>query len=330
MEHVRAGTGGEERGYGSGLKSPKTRFISTQYIQALNIGNYSHILRTEPGKRMAQRSRGRRATAGKLGLLEEEKGSGRKGRQKLPSDGAIVGRLLRRMFGILFRIVLTFFAGSIALVVIYRFVDPPLTPLMIIRPIEGIGGGKLVGVSKEWIDIDEVDRDLLKSVIAAEDARFFEHGGIDWKAVEAARKYNEKHKGEKVRGASTITMQCARNVFLWQDRNYLRKALEAYFTYLIEFVWGKERILEVYVNAIEWGDGTYGVEAAAQRYFNTSARKLTPRQAALLVAVLPNPRKWSPAEPTGYINKRASTITSRARAVKLDALAATEEKEGKK
>lgn len=275
---------------------------------------------------MAQRSRGRRYTAEKLGLLDtpETPGTGRKG--KLPSDGAIFSRVVRKIFRIVFRIVLTFFIGSIALVLLYRFVDPPLTPLMMIRPLEGLGSGELVGVSKEWIDIDEVDTDLLKSVIASEDARFFEHGGIDWKAVEAAQEYNEKHKGEKVRGASTITMQCARNIFLWQDRNYIRKGLEAYFTYLIEFFWGKERILEVYINMIEWGDGIYGVEAAAQAYFGTSARTLTPQQAALLVAVLPNPRKWNPATPTGYINKRASTIRARARAATLDPIFGEEKK----
>lgn len=278
---------------------------------------------------MAQRSRGRRATAEKLGLLNEE-GNEKGRRGKLPSDGAIFSRVVRRIFRIAFRIVLTFFIGSVALVLLYRFVDPPLTPLMMIRPIEGLGSGQLVGVSKEWIDIDEVDRDLLTSVIASEDARFFEHGGIDWKAVEAAQAYNEKHKGEKVRGASTITMQCARNIFLWQDRNYIRKGLEAYFTYLIEFLWGKERILEIYINMIEWGDGIYGVEGAAQAYFNTSARTLTPQQAALLVAVLPNPRRWSPAKPTGYINKRASTIRARARAVRLDPIFGKETERKKK
>lgn len=268
---------------------------------------------------MAQRTRGRRATAEKLGLLEDSEGKRRSGR-KLPSDGAIVSRLFRRLFRIVLRVAATFFIGSIALVLLYRFVDPPVTPLMLIRPIEALSDGRLMWLDKEWIDIDDVDDDLLQSVIASEDARFFKHGGIDWEAVEAARKYNEKHAGEKMRGASTITMQCARNVFLWQDRNYIRKALEAYFTYLIEFLWGKKRILEIYVNVIEWGDGIYGVDAAAQHYFNTSASKLSAQQAALLVAVLPNPRRWSPAEPTEYIRKRAATIRKRAPVSKLDAI----------
>ncbi len=227
---------------------------------------------------MAQRSRGRRATAEKLGLLDDTEAANGKRRsgKKLPSDGAIVGRLLRKIVRILFRVAVTFFIGSVALVLLYRFVDPPLTPLMMIRPIEGVGNGRFVWIKKNWIDIDDVDPDLLKSVIGSEDARFFTHSGIDWKAVESAREYNEKHKGKKMRGASTITMQCARNVFLWQDRNYIRKALEAYFTYLIEFLWGKKRILEIYINIIEWGDGLYGVDAAAEEYFGTSAAKLTP------------------------------------------------------
>ncbi len=260
-----------------------------------------------------KRTRGRRASAEELGLIEK----GRRGR--LPSDRTILGRIFRKTAQILLRVGATFIIGSIALVLLYRFIDPPVTPLMLIRPLEGLGEGRFVGVSKEWIAYDEIDPNLLKSVIAAEDARFFSHGGIDWDAVESAREYNRKHAGEKIRGASTITMQCARNVFLWQGRNYLRKVLEAYFTYLIEFLWGKERILEVYVNVIEWGDGIYGVDQAAQTYFNSSATELTERQAALLSAVLPNPRRWSPATPTKYIEKRAGSIVKGARIVKLAA-----------
>ena len=267
------------------------------------------------GKRQ---SKGRRAAAEKLGMLEGPDTGKRRG--KLPSDRAILFRIMRRFTRLLFRVAATFVIGSIAFTLIYRFIDPPVTPLMLIRPLESLGDGCIVGINKKWISIDEVDPTLLKSLIAAEDARFFEHGGVDWKAVEAARKYNEKHKGKKVRGASTITMQCARNVFLWQGRNYLRKGLETWFTYLIEFLWGKERILQVYINMIEWGDGVYGVEAAAQKYFNTSADKLTPRQAALLVAVLPNPRRWNPAEPNAYINRRVSSIMKGARIVDLDRL----------
>ena len=273
--------------------------------------------------RRRRRTRGRRDTAGRLGLLAEE--SGKKGRAPLPSDRAILSRILRRIGRILLRLAATFVIGSIALVIIYRFVDPPVTPLMLIRPIEGIGSGRFVGVDKEWTDIDDIDPILLRSILAAEDARFFSHGGIDWEAVDAARDYNRKHAGKKVRGASTITMQCARNVFLWQGRNYLRKGLEVWFTYLIEYLWGKERILEVYVNVIEWGDGTYGAAAAAEHYFGASIDELTPRQAALLSAILPNPRAWSPTEPSKHVERRVGAITKGARIVKLPFLEGDEE-----
>lgn len=225
--------------------------------------------------------------------------------------------MIKRVFKWIFRLVAAFFIVSISLVVIYRFIDPPITPLMLIRPLEGATGGNVVGVTKEWVSIDDVSPVLLRSLIAAEDGRFFSHGGVDMKALERAQAYNERMKGKKLRGASTITMQCARNVFLWQGRNYIRKGLEIYFTYLMEFVWGKKRILEVYINVIEWGDGIYGVQAAAQKYFGISARDLNARQAALLASVLPNPRRWSPAAPTAYINKRASGIQGRARGVSL-------------
>ena len=259
--------------------------------------------------------RGRRAAAERLGLLGEKGGPG-----GYPSDRKILGRIVARFFRILLRLAATFIIGSVALVLLYRFIDPPVTPLMLIRPLEGLGQGRIVGISKDWISIDEVDPVLLRSVIAAEDARFMTHGGIDWEAVEEARIYNEKHQGEKVRGASTITMQCARNVFLWQGRNYLRKGLEAWFPYLIEFLWGKERILEVYINVIEWGDGIYGVNQASLEYFGTPAGELTERQAALLASVLPNPRRWSPAEPTPWIEKRTASIIKGARIVSIDQL----------
>ncbi len=219
-----------------------------------------------------------------------------------------------------FRLIAFFLLASVALVLIYKVIDPPITPLMLMRPFEGLAGGEMVGVDKKWVSIDEVNPTLLRAVIAAEDGRFFVHNGVDWKAVDAAQKRNERSDGKKLYGASTITMQCARNVFLWQGRNYVRKGLELYFTYLMEFLWSKKRILEMYVNVIEWGDGVYGVEAASQKYFGIHASQLSAHQAALLASVLPNPRKWSPAQPTGYISHRASTIEARAAGVGLGAL----------
>ena len=295
---------------------------------------------------MAKRSRGRRAVAEQLGLIDEEissragqgrAGGGAKGAPRggtrgagpsrnagrggaLPSDGAIVATMIKRIFGWVFRLIAGFVIASIALVIIYRFIDPPLTPLMLIRPVEGLAGGRFVGIDMEWIDIDDVNPALLRSVIAAEDGKFFSHAGVDIKALQRARAYNERMKGKRVHGGSTITMQCARNVFLWQGRNYIRKGLEIYFSYLMEFFWSKKRILEVYVNVIEWGDGVYGVEAASRKYFGVSASRLDSRQAALLASVLPNPRRWSPAAPTKYISGRASTIRKRASGVGLGPL----------
>jgi monofunctional biosynthetic peptidoglycan transglycosylase len=155
-------------------------------------------------------------------------------------------------------------------------------------------------------------------VVAAEDARFFQHYGIDVDAVEQARRFNARHRGLRLHGASTITMQCARNVFLWQGRTYLRKALEIYLAALMELLWDKRRILEVYVNVAEWGDGVFGVEAAARRYFGVDAAHLTRRQAALLAAALPSPRRSNPAAPTPYLARRAQVIESRAARISLE------------
>ncbi len=255
-------------------------------------------------------------------------------RGKLPSDGTILGTLMMRALRWVVRVALFFLVASIATAVLYRFVNPPITPLMLIRPLESLGEGRMVGVDKNWVSIDRIDPVLLRSVIASEDSRFFIHNGVDWEAVKQAEKRNEKAKGKKVWGASTITMQCARNVFLWQGRNYVRKGLEVYFTYLMEGFWSKRRILEVYLNVIEWGDGIYGVEAAAHHYFGVAAADLTPRQAALLAAVLPNPRRFDAARPNAYVNGRAATIQARAPLVDLEDIAvapakATKERKGR-
>lgn len=215
------------------------------------------------------------------------------------------------------RILLTILVGSVALVAVYRVVDPPLTPLMVVRVVQGALAGRWVGIDQRWVRLDEVSPALLRAVIAAEDARFFSHGGIDFEELERARAYNERQKGRRLRGASTISMQTARNVFLWPDRTWVRKGFEAYFTLLLELLWSKRRILEVYVNVIEWGDGVYGVEAASRRAFGVPASELGSHQAALLAAVLPSPRRWSAAAPTSYVRTRASRISGRAARVDL-------------
>lgn len=190
-------------------------------------------------------------------------------------------------------------------VLIYKVIDPPITAHMIFKLVDGNG------IHKEWADYEDISPNFFKAVVGGEDGRFMSHEGIDWKAVEDAKRYNERNKGKKMRGASTITMQTAKNTFLWHGRNYVRKGLEVYFTYLIEYIWGKKRILEVYANVVELGEGIYGVEEASQRFFGKSAKNLSPREAALLASVLPNPIRWSPAHPTPYIEKRVSFILGR-------------------
>jgi monofunctional biosynthetic peptidoglycan transglycosylase len=188
---------------------------------------------------------------------------------------------------------------------------------MVLRVFEGWFDGKSVGIDKSWRSFDEISPNIYRAVVSGEDARFMQHEGFDWKAIENARKYNEAHQGKRLHGASTISMQTAKNTFLWHGRNYVRKGLEAYFTFLIEKIWGKKRILEVYVNIVEWGDGVYGVEAASEKYFNKEASQLSKREAALLASVLPNPRRWAPNEPTRYINRRAGFIQGRMNSVAI-------------
>jgi len=213
------------------------------------------------------------------------------------------------------KVVLYFFLSSIAIVVLYKFVPPPITPIMIIRQFEGWFEGKNIGIRKQWVPFEKISKNVFRAVVSAEDAKFMFHKGFDWDAIQAARRYNELRKGRKLRGASTISMQTAKNAFLWHGRNYVRKALEAYFTVLIEYIWGKKRIIEVYVNIIEFGEGIYGVQSAAEVYFRKNASELTQREAALLAAVLPNPRRWSPVAPTPYIERRVAFIQGRMNSV---------------
>ena len=208
------------------------------------------------------------------------------------------------------RALLGVMAAFVFLVVAYRVVPPPVTPLM-------LWTARAYGITKDWVSLDDVSPALLRAVVAAEDARFFAHGGVDWDAIRDAREYNARHGDEPRRGGSTITMQCARNVFLWQGKSYVRKALEVAVAYVIERAWGKRRILEVYVNVIEWGPGLYGAEAAARRYFGASAADLSPQQAALLASVLPNPLRWSPAAPTRWLRARSAIVERRAARVSL-------------
>lgn len=195
-------------------------------------------------------------------------------------------------------------AAPLVLAALYRAVPPPLTPLMVIRLFEG------EGLRKQWTPLARISPHLVKSVIGLEDSRFCVHGGIDWDSVSDA--VSEHLHGAPLRGASTISMQTAKNLFLWPDQHFLRKVIEAPMTYMIEAVLGKRRIIEIYLNVVEWGPGIYGAEAAARAYFKRPANALTPWQAGLLASILPSPRKWSPVDPTDYIQNRARTAMARA------------------
>lgn len=191
---------------------------------------------------------------------------------------------------------------------IYRWLPPPLTPLMVIRLFEQGIGGKELKMQKKWQPLKTISPHLPVAVIASEDQKFEDHFGFDLEAIEKAAKYNEKHQGKKVRGASTISQQTAKNVFLTPSRSLIRKAFEAYFTFLIEILWNKERIMEVYLNVIEMGDGIYGAEAASRHYFKKPSSKLSKEESALIAAILPNPRKWSVIQPAPHIVTRKNWI----------------------
>lgn len=215
----------------------------------------------------------------------------------------------KSIFKFLLKILKWFFILSIASVIIFRFVPVPITPLMIIRCVEQLfSSDKKLKLKKDWTSIDEMSSAMPLAAMAAEDQNFEEHFGFDFKAIKKAGEYNQRHKGKKIKGASTISQQTAKNVFLFPARSWVRKGFEVYFTFLIEMCWSKKRIMEVYLNVIEMGEGVYGAEAASQEYFHKPSGKLSNREASLIAAVLPNPRKWSPAKPTPYILKKSGRI----------------------
>ncbi len=211
------------------------------------------------------------------------------------------------------RTLLAFVVGSIAVVAVFRIVPPAVTPLMVKRVVMAPFTHRNVTAQHRWVSYDDVAPAVFQAVVAGEDGRFLRHEGVDWKAVDHARRANPGRikAGRQPLGASTITMQTAKNVFLLDIRLMARKAAEVYFVYLMEALWGKRRILEVYVNMIEWGDGIYGIESASQTYFGIPAAKLTREQAARLAAVVPNPRRFSVIRPSPYVIKRTGFIRGR-------------------
>ena len=219
--------------------------------------------------------------------------------------------MIKKLFRFLFKSLLWFFAISIGLVVVYKWVPVIVTPLMVIRTVEQKIDGKDMVWKHDWESIDNISKNLQLAVICSEDQNFLNHSGFDMKAIEKALEFNKK--GKKTRGASTISQQTAKNVFLWPHRSWLRKGLEAYFTFLIETIWSKERIIEVYLNSIEMGDGIYGAEAASQHWFKRPAANLRQLEAAAIAAILPSPLRYRANPATNYIQKRKNWITRQMR-----------------
>ena len=210
--------------------------------------------------------------------------------------------MIKKILNILKKLILWFFGLSILSVIVFRFVPVPVTPLMFSRSVEN-------GFTKwqhDWVPIEEISPNLQLAVVASEDQNFLNHSGFDFKAIEKAMEHNKK--GKRMRGASTISQQTAKNVFLWEGRSWIRKGFEVYFTFLIELFWSKQRIMEVYLNSIEMGNSVYGAEAASQYWYKKSAKNLTLREAAGIAAILPNPRKFKARNSSGYIEGRKNHI----------------------
>lgn len=210
---------------------------------------------------------------------------------------------LKRWF---FKAVIVFFISSILTVILFKWVPVPFTPLMFIRNIEQWTEGTSATFTHNWVSMDKISPNLVKAVIVSEDQKFFEHFGFDVEAIGKA--YEGNKKGKKIKGGSTITQQTAKNVFLWPQRSYVRKGFEVYFSFLIEVFWSKERIIEVYLNSIEMGDGVYGAEAASQHWFRKSAKKLSTYEAASIASILPNPRKYKAVRSSNYVERRKNWI----------------------
>lgn len=224
--------------------------------------------------------------------------------------------MFKKIARFLFKALLWFIALSVFSVLFFRFVPVPFTPLMISRAFEQKDKGKEMTSSHDWVPIEEISPNLQKAVIASEDDLFLTHNGFNFDAMYKAFKNN--NKGKKLKGGSTISQQTAKNVFLWQGRSYLRKGLEAYFTVLIEMLWSKERIMEVYLNSIEMADGVYGAQAASQHWYHKDAKDLTKYEAAGIAAILPNPRRFRAIRSSGYTERRKGRIIKLMRYVKLD------------
>ena len=224
-------------------------------------------------------------------------------------------RIVRFIKNTLKWIVVAFFASTILSVVLFRFLPVWVTPLMVIRCYQQVSEGRELKLSHDWEPLENISPSLPVAVMASEDARFLEHHGFDYKAIEHAAKRNREHPEKRKLGASTISQQTAKNVFLWPGRSWVRKGFEAYFTVLIEMLWSKQRIMEVYLNSIEMGEGIYGAQAVAEEHFNKDAKDLSRSECALIAVTLPNPRKFSSKNPSAYMQKRQARILREMKAV---------------
>jgi len=220
---------------------------------------------------------------------------------------------MKKLWKLIKRTFIIVFIAQLVYIVVLKWINPPVTITQINSLMEGNG------LHRDYISYDKMPKSAKLAVIASEDQLFTTHNGFDKKSIEKALEFNEKKKGEKIRGASTISQQVAKNVFLWQGRSWFRKGLEAYFTFMIELVWGKERILEMYLNVSETGIGTFGIEAASQRYFKKPASQLTKNEAARIIVNLPNPKKYRVNPPSSYVSKRASWVERQMRNLQGDA-----------
>jgi monofunctional biosynthetic peptidoglycan transglycosylase len=224
------------------------------------------------------------------------------------SGGSIIGRILRWIV----KIIIAFILISVLWVLAYRFINPPITATMVGDEIAGRGA------TRDWMPIDQIDRDMVRAAIAGEDGKFCSHHGFDFHAIENAMQRNAS--GGRIRGGSTISQQAAKNAFLWQGGGYARKGVEAWFTFLIEHLWGKRRIMEVYLNLAETGIGTYGVNAGSERYFGHDASAMSPTEAARIAAVLPLPKERAAIAPKGFTRRYGNIITARIPVVARDGL----------
>ena len=215
-------------------------------------------------------------------------------------------KVISKIWAVLWKTTLAFIMISIISVFVFKWLPVPITPLMIIRDVEQLSAGKGIIMKHDWVALEDISPKLQLAVVCSEDQNYLKHFGFDMEAIKKVIKENEE--GKRFRGGSTITQQTAKNVFLWPGRSYIRKAFEAWFTLLIELIWDKERIMEVYLNSIEMGNGIYGAESAAQFWFHKSAKKLTKEEASAIASILPNPLRLKASPANNYISKRKAWI----------------------